>query len=133
MLKTVYFICTGNSARSQMAEGFAKKHLDDDWKVYSGGIEAHGVNPNAIKAMQEVGIDISQQESNMIDMNLFNQADLVVTLCSDAEERCPVVPSNVKKEHWPFDDPAAGDDYETFVRVRNEIDERIQTFANTGR
>ena len=133
MSKTVYFVCTGNSARSQMAEGFAKKYLSDEFDVYSGGIETHGVNPNAIKAMQEVGIDISQQESNRLDMHLFNQADLVVTLCSDAEERCPVVPPNVKKDHWPFDDPASGDDYETFVRVRNEIDERIQTFANTGR
>lgn len=133
MSKTVYFVCTGNSARSQMAEGFAKKYLSDEFDVYSGGIETHGVNPHAIKAMQEVGIDISQQESNMIDIHLFNQADLVVTLCSDAEERCPVVPPHVKKDHWPFDDPASGDDYETFVRVRNEIDERIQTFANTGR
>ena len=72
--------------------------------VYSGGIEAHGVNPKAIEAMKEVGIDISNHTSNLIDENILNQSDLVVTLCSDADNNCPILPPNVK-EHWGFDDP----------------------------
>ena len=82
--KIIYFICTGNSCRSQMAEGWAKNILGDEWQVYSGGIEAHGVNPKAIEAMKEVGIDISNHTSNLIDNTILNQSDLVVTLCSDA-------------------------------------------------
>ncbi|OIS54789.1 arsenate reductase, partial [Staphylococcus hominis] len=104
--KTIYFICTGNSCRSQMAEGWAKNILGDEWQVYSGGIEAHGVNPKAIEAMKEVGIDISNHTSNLIDNTILNQSDLVVTLCSDADQNCPVLSPNVKKEHWGFDDPA---------------------------
>ncbi len=95
--KTIYFICTGNSCRSQMAEGWGKKILGDEWQVYSGGIEAHGVNPKAIEAMKEVGIDISNHTSNLIDNTILNQSDLVVTLCSDADQNCPVLPPNVKK------------------------------------
>ena len=85
--KTIYFLCTGNSCRSQMAEGWAKKYLGDQWNVFSAGIEAHGLNPNAVKAMQEVGIDISAQTSDIINMELLNNADMVVTLCGDAADR----------------------------------------------
>ena len=74
-----------------------KKILGDEWQVYSGGIEAHGVNPKAIEAMKEVGIDISNHTSNLIDKNILNQSDLVVTLCSDADNNCPILPPNVKK------------------------------------
>ena len=120
-----------------MAEGWAKQHLGDDWNVYSAGIEAHGLNPNAVKAMNEVGIDISKQTSDVIDPALLNQADLVVTLCGDAADRCPVTPPHVRREHWGFDDPAKaqGTDEEkwaVFQRVRDQIGERIQTFAETG-
>jgi len=125
--KSIYFICTGNSCRSQMAEGFGKEIIGDEWNVYSGGIEAHGLNLNAVKAMNEAGIDISKQESSMLDMELFNTADLVVTLCSDADQNCPMVPPGVKKEHWGFDDPA-GKNFSEFQRVRNEIKERIEIF-----
>ncbi|MDQ0926396.1 arsenate reductase [Bacillus atrophaeus] len=104
--KTIYFLCTGNSCRSQMAEGWAKKHLGDKWNVYSAGIEAHGLNPNAVKAMKEVGIDISDQTSDIIDPDILNNADLVVTLCGDAADKCPMTPPHVKREHWGFDDPA---------------------------
>lgn len=97
--KTMYFLCTGNSCRSQMAEGWAKKHLGDDWHVYSAGIEAHGLNPNAVKAMNEVGIDISKQTSDIIDPELLNQSDLVVTLCGDAADRCPMTPPHVRRAH----------------------------------
>lgn len=135
--KTLYFLCTGNSCRSQMAEGWAKQHLGDDWNIYSAGIEAHGLNPNAVKAMNEVGIDISKQSSDIIDSELLNQSDLVVTLCGDAADRCPMTPPHVRREHWGFDDPAKaqGADEEkwaVFQRVRDQIGERIQTFAETG-
>ncbi|MBZ8175564.1 arsenate reductase (thioredoxin) [Staphylococcus delphini] len=125
--KTIYFICTGNSCRSQMAEGWGKHILGDDWHVYSAGIETHGVNPKAIKAMEEVGIDIAQHTSDLIDPQIIQQSDLVVTLCSDADQNCPTIPSHVKKEHWGFDDPA-GKDWSEFQRVRDEIGEKIKAF-----
>ena len=78
--KTIYFICTGNSCRSQMAEGFGKAILGDEWNVYSGGIETHGVNPKAVEAMKEVGIDISTHTSDLIDDTILKQSDLVVLL-----------------------------------------------------
>ncbi|MCE5669120.1 arsenate reductase (thioredoxin) [Staphylococcus pseudintermedius] len=125
--KTIYFICTGNACRSQMAEGWGKHILGDDWDVYSAGIETHGVNPQAIRAMEEVGIDISSHTSDLIDPQIIQQSDLVVTLCSDADQNCPTIPSHVKKEHWGFDDPA-GKDWSEFQRVRDEIGERIKAF-----
>ncbi|BBN97669.1 arsenate reductase (thioredoxin) [Sporolactobacillus terrae] len=132
--KIIYFLCTGNSCRSQMAEGFAKKYLENDFDVHSAGIEAHGLNPNAVKAMNEVGIDISDQKSKRIDPSLLNRAYLVVTLCGDAEERCPMTPPNVRREHWGFDDPAKaeGTDEEkwrVFQQVRDGIGTRIKRFA----
>lgn len=115
--KIIYFICTGNSCRSQMAHGFAENILDSSWEVYSGGIETHGVNPKAIEAMKEVNIDISQHTSDLIQQDILNRADLVVTLCSHADQHCPTIPPSVKKEHWGFDDPA-GKDWSEFQRVR---------------
>lgn len=136
--KTLYFLCTGNSCRSQMAEGWAKTLLSsEEWEVKSAGIEAHGVNPNAVKAMKEVEIDISTQTSDIIDIETLNNADLVITLCGDANDKCPVTPSNVKREHWGFDDPAKAQGSEEekwafFQRVRDEIGDRIQRFSDTG-
>lgn len=135
--KTIYFLCTGNSCRSQMAEGWAKQLLGDEWEVRSAGIEAHGLNPNAVKAMNEVGIDISDQKSELIDNEYLNHATLAVTLCGDAADRCPMTPPHVRREHWGFDDPAKaeGTDEEkwaVFQRVRDEIGERIKRFAETG-
>lgn len=98
--------------------------------MYSAGIETHGVNPKAIEAMQEVDIDISNHTSDLIDNNILKQADLVVTLCSDADANCPVLPPNVKKEHWGFDDPA-GKNWSEFQRVRDEIGCTIQQFHTT--
>ncbi|MBC6972402.1 arsenate reductase (thioredoxin) [Bacillus sp. Xin] len=129
--KTIYFLCTGNSCRSQIAEGFGKKYLGDKWNVYSAGIEAHGVNPNAIKAMKEVDVDITGQTSDMINRDILNKADLVVTLCGHANDVCPTTPSHVKRVHWGFDDPA-GQEWLVFQRVRDEIGERIKKFAETG-
>lgn len=135
--KTIYFLCTGNSCRSQMAEGWAKKYLGDDWNVHSAGIEAHGLNPNAVKAMEEAGIDISAQTSDIIDPTLLHEADFVVTLCGDAADRCPATPPQVRREHWGFDDPAKAQGTEeekwaVFQRVRDQIGERIERFAKTG-
>lgn len=136
--KTLYFLCTGNSCRSQMAEGWAKQILSpDEWEVKSAGIKAHGVNPNAIKAMNEIGIDISNQTSDIIDLETLNNADLVVTLCGDAADKCPVTPPFVKREHWGFDDPAKAqgteeEKWKVFERVRDDIGERIRKFKETG-
>ncbi|HIV82070.1 MAG TPA: arsenate reductase (thioredoxin) [Candidatus Salinicoccus merdavium] len=128
--KIIYFICTGNSCRSQMAEGFGRAILGDGWEVYSAGIETHGVNPKAIEAMDEINLDISSQTSDFIDQDILKRSNLVVTLCSDADENCPVIPQGVKKEHWPFDDPA-GREWSEFQRVRDEIEEKIKDFKRT--
>lgn len=130
----IYFLCTGNSCRSQMAEGWGHKYLDDQFEVYSAGIEAHGVNPKAIEAMKEAGVDISDQESKTINLERLNQADYVITLCGDAEERCPMTPPHVKRDHWGFEDPAKAEGteeekWEVFRRVRNGIEDRIKQFA----
>ncbi len=130
-------MCTGNSCRSQIAEGWAKKVLGDHWNVYSAGIEAHGLNPKAVQAMQEVEIDISGQTSDIISSERLNSADLVVTLCGDAADKCPVTPPHVRREHWGFDDPAKAQGTEeekwaVFQRVRDEIGVRIHKFAETG-
>ncbi|WP_260284419.1 arsenate reductase (thioredoxin) [Peribacillus aracenensis] len=135
--KTLYFLCTGNSCRSQMAEAWGKKYLGNEWQVLSAGIEAHGLNPKAVKAMNEVGLDISNQTSNIIDPDILNNADFVVTLCGDAADKCPMTPPQVKREHWGFEDPAKaeGTDEEiwaAFQRVRDEIRERISRFSKTG-
>lgn len=132
--KVIYFLCTGNSCRSQMAEGWAKKLLPEDWEVYSAGIETHGVNPNAIKAMKEVGIDISHHTSDLIEKDILNKANLVVTLCGDAADKCPMTPPGVRREHWGFEDPAkaVGTDDEkwsVFQKVRDAIGARIDKFV----
>ncbi|MEK5217462.1 arsenate reductase (thioredoxin) [Psychrobacillus sp. FSL H8-0487] len=136
--KTIYFLCTGNSCRSQMAEGWGKKYLGDEWEVLSAGIEAHGLNPKAVKAMNEIGIDITTQTSDLINVETLNNADFVVTLCGDAADKCPMTPPHVKRDHWGFEDPAKaeGTDEEkwtTFQRVRDEVGERIKRFAETGK
>ncbi|MEK4229693.1 arsenate reductase (thioredoxin) [Solibacillus sp. FSL H8-0538] len=133
-IKTLYFLCTGNSCRSQMADGWAKKLLPVDWRVLSAGIEAHGVNPNAIKAMNEVGIDISNNTSDIIDSETLNNATLVVTLCEDAADKCPMTPASVRREHWGFEDPAkvTGSEEEkwaVFQQVRDGIGKRIEQFV----
>lgn len=136
--KTIYFICTGNSCRSQIAEGFGKKYLDDEYNVSSAGVEAHGLNPRAVQVMAEAGVDISNQTSDVIDPLLLSEADYVITLCGDANDRCPVTPPHVKRDHWGFEDPARveGSDEErmiVFRRVRDEIEERIRKFSKEGK
>jgi arsenate reductase (thioredoxin) len=135
--KTLYFLCTGNSCRSQMAEGFGKQILGESFDVYSAGIEAHGLNPKAVKAMNKVGVDISGQTSDLIDKEILNNADYVITLCGDADDNCPVTPAYITRWHWGFDDPARAvgteeEKWAVFQRVRDEIEKRIQDFATTG-
>jgi len=102
----IMFLCTGNSCRSQMAEGWARYLADDGVEIRSAGIEAHGQNPQAIKVMSEVGIDISQQESIRVNGEMLEWADLLVTLCENADEQCPVVSPHTLRLHLPLTDPA---------------------------
>jgi arsenate reductase len=126
----ILFLCTGNSCRSQMAEGWARALADDSVTVQSAGIEAHGKNPRAIAVMQEAGLDISQQESTRVDEAMLEAADLVVTVCGHADEHCPILPPGTHKEHWPLNDPAkaAGSEDEimqVFRASRDEIKQRV--------
>ena len=126
----VMFVCTGNSARSQMAEGFARHFGHGRIEAHSAGMEPSRLNPYAVAVMQEKGIDISRQHSKAFDENLARQMDLVVTVCGNADERCPILPSEVKKLHWPLEDPAVakGTDAEILAKfrvIRNQIEARI--------
>ena len=125
------FLCTGNSCRSQMAEGWARHFADDTVQVQSAGIESHGKNPRAIAVMAEAGIDISQQESTKLTDAMLAWADIVVTVCGHADEHCPVLPSGVHKIHWPLNDPtkATGSEEEimaVFRASRDDIRGRVQ-------
>lgn len=127
-------LCTGNSCRSQIAEGLFRKHLGKGHNVYSAGIEAHGVNPNAIKTMAEIGIDISSHTSDIIDNLPVIEYDYVLTVCDNAKESCPILPGNHKKLHHSFRDPASakGTDEEIaafFAEVRDEIDAYAKKFV----
>ncbi|RRK09297.1 arsenate reductase (thioredoxin) [Lactiplantibacillus garii] len=129
-MKQIYFLCTGNSCRSQMAEGFARQLLGTGWQVASAGIETHGVNPLAVQVMQEVGVDMSAQTSKLIDSNYLNRCNLVVTLCGDARDRCPVTPSRVRRLHWPLPDPAqatgtTAERLAAFRTVRDQIKQNV--------
>lgn len=131
MKKRILIVCTGNSCRSQIAEGFWRHYGGERWDVYSAGIMPVGVNLLAIRAMAEVGIDISGHRSQGIEQFLDERFDLVITVCAKADERCPVFPGGGRKEHWPFDDPieAASDEEQRmreFRRVRDEIGARIR-------
>ncbi|HEY8414822.1 MAG TPA: arsenate reductase ArsC [Thermaerobacter sp.] len=130
-VKRLIFLCTGNSARSQMAEGLARTLLGDGWEVHSAGLEPKGVHPLAVRAMDELGIDIRGQRSKAIDPALLRQMDLVITLCDDAAERCPATPPGVRRLHWSLPDPAAvtGSEEErlaAFRRVRDALAARIR-------
>ncbi len=138
MSKTrVLFLCTGNSCRSQMAEGWLKALGGNRFEVFSAGIEAHGLNPRAVAAMREAGVDIYGQASEILDPELLKSIDLLVTVCGHADEHCPMVPVSCKKEHWPFSDPAKATGTEEgimaeFRRVRDQIKARIETFLHAG-
>lgn len=129
--KRVAFLCTGNSCRSQMAEGWARVLAGNRWEVYSAGVEAHGVNPRAVAVMAEAGIDIRGQSSKEIDFDRLREQDVIITLCGDAEERCPVTPPTMRRLHWGLPDPAKATGTEEqilarFRAVRDEIRDRIR-------
>ncbi len=136
-MKKIMFVCTGNSARSQMAEGLAREMSANRWEVYSAGLEPKMVNPYAIRAMHEIGIDISGQKSKELDYELMKQMDIIVTLCDNAKESCPVTPSHIQTFHWSLEDPAEATGSENeilsvFRRIRDEIKERIESLLKSG-
>lgn len=128
-IKSILFLCTGNSCRSQMAEGWAKSMHAEQFDIYSAGIEAHGLNPNAVQVMQEAGVDITSQQSQRLEELADVKLDLVITVCGHADENCPVLSAACQKMHVPFDDPprlakeAATEEkgLECYRRVRDEI------------
>lgn len=134
----VMFLCTANSCRSQMAEGFAREFGKGLIEIYSAGLMAAGVHRRAIAVMKEVGIDISNQKSEVIDEDLLKQMDIIITLCGYAEELCPWTPPLIKRIHWPIKDPVGtiGTEEEImneFRRARDEIKERVQTLVKEMR
>ena len=129
MRKRILFLCTGNSCRSQIAEGFSKIHLKE-YHVESAGTEAHGINPNAIKTMNNIGIDITNQISEKIDFNNLNSYDLIITLCGDARDKCPTFKKEIKHIHWDLSDPAnitGNDDVisKGYAKIRDQILNKI--------
>jgi arsenate reductase len=126
------FLCTGNSCRSQMAEGWARHFSGDRIEVQSAGIEPHGKNPRAIAVMQDAGIDISHQASTKLTQAMIDWADVVVTVCGHADEHCPVLPASIEKIHWPLNDPAKAtgseDDIMAVFRAsRDDIRDRVES------
>ena len=127
----VLFLCTGNSCRSQMAEGWARQVAGDAFDIQSAGIEAHGKNPRAIAVMQEAGVDISNQDSTVLSDAMLASADYVVTVCGNADENCPALPAGTRKEHWPLNDPAKATGTEdeimaVFRDSRDDIRRRVE-------
>ena len=132
----ILFLCTGNSCRSQMAEGWARAMGGDRFVVQSAGIEAHGKNPRAIAVMAEAGIDISGQDSTIVSERMIGEADVVVTVCGHADELCPALPPAVKKIHWPLSDPAKAIGTEDaimaeFRATRDEVRNRVRDLIDT--
>ena len=99
-------MCTGILVVVRLRKGYAKLLLKNQYECKSAGVEKHGLNPYAVEVMAEDGIDISQQKSKLIDLDYFNAADLIVTLCGDAKDRCPIIPPQAQSLHWPLPDPA---------------------------
>lgn len=129
--KTILFLCTGNSARSQMAEGFARHLASERFEVYSAGTDPKGIHPMAARVMDEVGIDISGQSSKGPEAVPLDRLDHLITLCGDARDNCPVLPVEVQREHWPLEDPARATGTEeevitVFRKVRDEIKGRVE-------
>jgi arsenate reductase len=134
----VLFLCTHNSARSQMAEGLLRHLASDRFEAMSAGTEATRVRPLAIRAMDEIGIDISEQESKTLDRYLGEPFDYVITVCDDANEACPFFPGAQSRLHWSFEDPSKAEGseeerLEAFRRVRDGIKDRVQAeLVNAG-
>lgn len=130
-MKRILVLCTGNSCRSQIAEGYLKYFAKDKAEVYSAGIETHGVNPKAIAIMKEDGIDISHHTSNNVIEYRNIDFDFVITVCDNAKERCPVFPSTAKLFHYNFPDPAkATGTPEEIIQNFREVRDQIKKFSN---
>jgi arsenate reductase len=134
-MQRVLILCTHNSARSQMAEGLLRHTAGDRFEVESAGTEQTRVNPFAIAAMQEIGIDISSQTSKTLDRFLDQKWDYVITVCDNANEACPFFPGAAARLHWSFEDPSAarGSDVERleeFRRIRDQIRARLRAFLS---
>jgi len=133
-MKKVLILCTGNSARSQMAEGLLRQEAGDRFEVSSAGTKPTEVRPEAIAVMRELGIDISHHRSKSADEFLGQKLDYVITVCDTARESCPVFPDTARYIHWSLEDPAAAPGSEgerrlVFRRIRDEIAERLKSFA----
>ena len=129
----VLVLCTGNSARSQMAEGLLRHIAGDRFEVFSAGTRPAGLNPNAVAAMAEIGIDISRHRSKSVDELSGQQFDYVITVCDNAKESCPIFPGTARRLHYSFPDPAAAqgsgeEKMAVFRRVRDQIGERLREF-----
>ncbi|NTL77123.1 arsenate reductase (thioredoxin) [Enterococcus faecium] len=128
-MKKIYFLCTGNSCRSQIAEGYARKYLSTSkFEISSSWIETHGLNPRFFFFKQEAAYEISKQTSDLIDRDYFAQADLIITLCGDAKDKCPAVPNNHEHLHWDLKDTAqaVGSEEEILAEFR-KVREVIKT------
>ncbi len=135
MKKKILVLCTGNSCRSQIAEGYLRYFAGEKAEIYSAGVETHGVNPIAIATMKEDGIDISNHTSNNIDEYRNIDFDFVITVCDNAKERCPFFPTKDQKFHYNFPDPAKaiGTDEEIteeFRKVRQQIKDYCENFVD---
>ncbi len=129
----ILVLCTGNSCRSQIAEGLFRHSGGDQIDVYSAGLEPKGVNPRAIQVMREIGIDISKHRSKHLSQYLGQSFDYVITVCDNAAANCPVFPGEGSKLHWPFADPAEATGSEdqimnSFRKVRDEIALRVRAW-----
>lgn len=135
-MQRVLILCTGNSARSQMAEGLLKHDGGDSFEVFSAGTKPTHVRPEAITVMRELGIDISGQRSKSVDEFAGQQFDYVMTVCDSAKESCPIFTGSTERIHWSIEDPASiqGSDEQrltAFRRIRDELRERLRGFAQS--
>ena len=133
MKKKILVLCTGNSCRSQMAEGYIKHLAGDRFEVTSAGLEPSVVNPKAIQVMQNDGVDISHHISKDVNQFVGQKFDFIITVCDNAKERCPFFPGQAERIHWSFEDPAAATGTEeeilvVFRKVRDQIRDRIEVF-----
>ncbi|RYY35772.1 MAG: arsenate reductase ArsC [Sphingobacteriaceae bacterium] len=134
-MKNILVLCTGNSCRSQIAEGYLKLYANGRANIYSAGVETHGVNPRAVKIMEQDNVDISAHTSNNVDEYADIPFDYIITVCDNAKERCPYFPSMAKRTHYNFPDPAkaTGSEEEVmaeFKRVRDMIKTFSAEFIN---
>jgi len=130
----ILVLCTGNSCRSQMAEGYLKFFAKEKATIYSAGVETHGLNPGAVSIMKEDGIDISNQTSNNLDEYLDITFDYIITVCDNAKERCPFFPGKAERLHYNFFDPSKVEGtqeeiHAAFTKTRNQIKEYCQNFV----